>query len=64
MHEQKLKEHRRAHEQQEKNLAALKKGGKSAKQANEDMKNKLDAKTKKGGKKKGQSAATIGDESV
>lgn len=64
MYEQKLKEHRRAYEQQEKNLAALKKGGKSTKQANEDMKNKLDAKAKKGGKKKAQSAAAMGDESI
>lgn len=63
MHEQKVKEHQRAYIQQEKNLAALKKSGKSSKKANEDMKNKIEAKSKKGGKKKGQSSATMGDES-
>uniref|UniRef100_A0A0K0FKC1 ATP-binding cassette sub-family F member 1 n=1 Tax=Strongyloides venezuelensis TaxID=75913 RepID=A0A0K0FKC1_STRVS len=52
MHEQKMREHLKAYEQQQKTLAALKKGGKSKKQANEEIKNKLVQKSNK--EKKGK----------
>lgn len=55
MYEQKFKERQRNYELQQKQLAALKKSGKSGKQAVEEMKNRITAKEKKGGagKKKG-----------
>uniref|UniRef100_A0A0K0ETJ0 ABC transporter domain-containing protein n=1 Tax=Strongyloides stercoralis TaxID=6248 RepID=A0A0K0ETJ0_STRER len=52
MHEQKMKEHLKAYEQQQKTLTALKKGGKSKKQATEEIKNKMTHKTNK--EKKGK----------
>ncbi|KAI1730346.1 ABC transporter domain-containing protein [Ditylenchus destructor] len=64
MYEQKLKERHRAYEQQQKQLTAMKKGGKSGKQATEEMKTKMTVKENKTkGKKKGGSA-TIGDEGI
>uniref|UniRef100_A0A915B9J7 ABC transporter domain-containing protein n=1 Tax=Parascaris univalens TaxID=6257 RepID=A0A915B9J7_PARUN len=61
MRDQKLREHMKAYETQQKQITALKKSGKSAKQAAEEMKSRLQNKQNKGGKaKKGSSA--IGDE--
>jgi hypothetical protein len=61
MYDQKMKEHLRAYENQQKQLTALKKGGKSSKQATEDIKNRMAAKQNKQTKgKKGSS--TMGDE--
>lgn len=54
MHEQKVREHDKAYDQQQKQLTALKKGGKSGKQAIEEVKGKMKAKAKKG--KKGAEA--------
>lgn len=51
MYEQKLREHNKAFDQQQKQLTALKKGGKSGKQAVEEVKGKMKNKAKKGGKK-------------
>ncbi|CAD5234587.1 unnamed protein product [Bursaphelenchus xylophilus] len=52
MYEQKLREHNKAFDQQQKQLTALKKGGKSGKQAVEEVKGKIKNKQgKKGGKK-------------
>uniref|UniRef100_A0A914WRZ6 ABC transporter domain-containing protein n=1 Tax=Plectus sambesii TaxID=2011161 RepID=A0A914WRZ6_9BILA len=61
MHVQKLKEHQKAYETQQKQLAAMKKSGKSSKQATEDMKKTLQNKQNKQQKGKKTSAA-IGDE--
>lgn len=61
MKDQKIREHLKAFEAQQKQLAALKKGGKSTKQATEEMKNRIQNKQNKATKgKKGSSA--IGDE--
>uniref|UniRef100_A0A0N4ZRZ4 ABC transporter domain-containing protein n=1 Tax=Parastrongyloides trichosuri TaxID=131310 RepID=A0A0N4ZRZ4_PARTI len=61
MHEQKMKGHIKAFEQQQKTLAALKKGGKSKKQATEEVKNKLSQKSNK--EKKGKhGVSAMGDE--
>uniref|UniRef100_A0AC34F422 ABC transporter domain-containing protein n=1 Tax=Panagrolaimus sp. ES5 TaxID=591445 RepID=A0AC34F422_9BILA len=61
MYDQKMKEHVKAYEQQQKNLTALKKGGKSGKAAEEELKNRAQAKQLKLQKGKKTSAA-IGDE--
>jgi ATP-binding cassette subfamily F protein 1 len=47
MYDQKMKEHVKAYEQQQKNLTALKKGGKSGKAAEEELKNRAQAKQNK-----------------
>ncbi|CEF63501.1 ABC transporter-like domain and AAA+ ATPase domain and P-loop containing nucleoside triphosphate hydrolase domain-containing protein [Strongyloides ratti] len=61
MHEQKMREHLKAYEQQQKTLSALKKSGKSKKQASEEIKNKMAHKTNK--EKKGKHGiSTIGHE--
>jgi len=53
MYEQQLQEHKKAFENQQKQLAAMKKGGKSGKKAEEEMLNKMKNKDKnKKGKKK------------
>lgn len=52
MYEQKVKERQRNYENQQKQLTALKKSGKSSKQAVEEMKNRISAKERKGGVKK------------
>uniref|UniRef100_A0A915M606 ABC transporter domain-containing protein n=1 Tax=Meloidogyne javanica TaxID=6303 RepID=A0A915M606_MELJA len=63
MYEQKLREHLKAYENQQKQLHALKKGGKSGKQAEEEIKGRMNAKQQKGGGKKSErSSATMGDE--
>uniref|UniRef100_A0AC35FH01 ABC transporter domain-containing protein n=1 Tax=Panagrolaimus sp. PS1159 TaxID=55785 RepID=A0AC35FH01_9BILA len=61
MYDQKMKEHVKAYEQQQKNLTALKKGGKSGKAAEEELKNRAQAKQNKLQKGKKTSAA-IGDD--
>lgn len=62
MYEQKLREHHKAYDTQQKQLTALKKhGGKSKKQAEEEIKGRMQAKQNKQTKgKKGSSA--IGDD--
>jgi ATP-binding cassette subfamily F protein 1 len=62
MYEQKLREHQKAFDAQEKQIAALKKSGKSTNQAIDIMKGRADSKqnTKQAKKKKGQS--TMGNE--
>ncbi|KAH7693851.1 ATP-binding cassette [Aphelenchoides avenae] len=61
MYDQKTKEYARAFENQQKQLAALKKGGKSGKQATEELKTRMQVKQNKQTKgKKGSS--TMGDE--
>ncbi|KAL3072645.1 hypothetical protein niasHS_017619 [Heterodera schachtii] len=63
MYDQKLKEHAKAFENQQKQLTAMKKGGKSGKQATEEMKQRMATKQSKQQRgKKGGSSATIGDE--
>nr|CAD2175035.1 unnamed protein product [Meloidogyne enterolobii] len=63
MYEQKLREHLKAYENQQKQLHALKKGGKSGKQAEEEIKGRMNAKQQKaGGKKSERGSATMGDE--
>ena len=64
MYEQKLKEYAKAYENQQKQLTAMKKGGKSGKQAEEEIKSRMAAKQNKQqkGKKGAQSSATMGDE--
>ena len=53
MYEQQLQEHKKAFENQQKQLAAMKKGGKSSKKAEEEMLNKMKNKDKnKKGKKR------------
>uniref|UniRef100_A0A915MSN0 AAA+ ATPase domain-containing protein n=1 Tax=Meloidogyne javanica TaxID=6303 RepID=A0A915MSN0_MELJA len=65
MYEQKLREHLKAYENQQKQLHALKKGGKSGKQAEEEIKGRMNAKQQKaGGKKSERGSATMGDEDV
>lgn len=61
MRDQKIREHIKAYENQQKQLAALKKGGKSSKQATEEMKSRMQNKQNKGPKGK-RSSATIGDD--
>ena len=56
-----MKEHARAVENQQKQLAALKKGGKSTQQAEDDIKTRMAAKQNKQNKGK-KGSATIGDE--
>lgn len=62
MYVQKLKEHAKAYENQQKQLTAMKKGGKSGKQASEELKQRMVAKQSKQQKGKKGSSATIGDE--
>jgi len=63
MYEQKLREHLKAYENQQKQLHALKKGGKSGKQAEEEIKGRMNAKQQKaGGNKSERGSATMGDE--
>ena len=65
MYEQKLREHLKAYENQQKQLHALKKGGKSGKQAEEEIKGRMNVKQQKAGGKKGErGSATIGDEGL
>ncbi|CAG9540082.1 unnamed protein product [Cercopithifilaria johnstoni] len=66
MKDQKMREHMKAFESQQKQLAAMKKGGKSSKQAVEEMKNRLQNKQNKVNKgKKGSTAmADIADAPV
>jgi len=61
MFDQKLREHQRAFENQQKQLTAMKKHGKSGKQANEEIKSKMASKQAKATKGK-KGSATIGDE--
>lgn len=63
MYDQKMKEHLRAYENQQKQLTALKKGGKSTKQATEELKNRMASKQNKQTKGK-KGSATIGDEGI
>lgn len=61
MYEQKLKEHAKAYDNQQKQLTAMKKSGKSGKQATEELKNKMTVKQNK--MQKGKKGPTnIGDE--
>jgi len=61
MYEQKLREHQKAFETQQKQLRALKTGGKSKKQATEEIKGRMQVKQNKLTKGK-KGSATIGDE--
>lgn len=63
MKDQKMREHMKAFEAQQKQLAALKKSGKSSKQATEEIKNRLQTKQNKVTKGK-KSSATMGDEGM
>lgn len=63
MYVQKLKEHQRAYENQQKQLVNLKKSGKSGKQATEEIKNKLTIKQNKATKGK-KGASTMGNEGL
>ena len=63
MFDQKMKEHQRAYELQQKQLFAMKKHGKSAKQATEEIKSKMASKQAKATKGK-KGSATIGDEGL
>lgn len=61
MKNQKIKEHMKAFEAQQKQLAAMKKGGKSSRQAVEEMKNRLQNKQNKVNKGK-KGSAVMADE--
>jgi len=61
MFEQKIRENQRAYEIQQKQISAMKKHGKSSKQATEDIKSKMAAKQSKATKGK-KGSATIGDD--
>uniref|UniRef100_A0A0N5AG92 ATP-binding cassette sub-family F member 1 n=1 Tax=Syphacia muris TaxID=451379 RepID=A0A0N5AG92_9BILA len=62
MRDQKMKKYMKEYETQQKQLAAMKKSGKSAKQAAEEMKLRMQQKQNKSGKSKKGGSATIGDE--
>lgn len=61
MKDQKIREHMKAFETQQKQLAAMKKGGKSSKQAVEQIKNRLQIKQNKVSKGK-KGSAVMADE--
>lgn len=62
MYDQKMKEHLKAYENQQKQLTSMKKGGKSTKQAEEELKQRMAQKQHKAQKGKQKSSATMGDE--
>ncbi|MFH4984073.1 hypothetical protein AB6A40_010782, partial [Gnathostoma spinigerum] len=62
MRDQKLKEHAKAYESQQKQLASLKKSGKSSKQATDEIKNRIQAKQSKAGGKAKKGASTMGND--
>jgi ATP-binding cassette subfamily F protein 1 len=61
MYEQKIREYAKAYEAQQKQLRALKTGGKSKKQAEEEIKGRMQNKQNKQTKGK-HTSATMGDE--
>lgn len=63
MRDQKIREHEKAYDTQQKQIAALKKGGKSSKQALEEMKSRIQNKQTKATKGK-KTSSTIGDADV
>lgn len=63
MYDQKTREYLKAYESQQKQMQALKKGGKSARQAEEELKKNLANKQNKQTKGK-KGSASMGDEST